>query len=86
METWHGRRAGLEGACERYGADDAFPFNDMDDIIPGLIENKDRVFYTMGFDADFDKRVLGWINQIRGPGARRRYRTRRVCLVKPLGA
>ena len=66
METWHGRRAGLEGACERYGADDAFPFSDMDDIIPGLIENKDRVFYTMGFDAEFDKRVLGWINQIRG--------------------
>lgn len=66
METWNGRRAGLEGVCERYGADDAFPFSDMDDIIPGLLENKDRVFYTMGVDADFDKRVLSWINQIRG--------------------
>lgn len=24
MEQWNGYRAGLEGACERYGADDAF--------------------------------------------------------------
>ena len=24
-ETWHGRRAGLEGAIEFFGADDAFP-------------------------------------------------------------
>src|SRR5690606_25716530 len=38
METWHGRRAGLEGACEIYGADDAFPIGDMDDILPGLLE------------------------------------------------
>ena len=33
-ETWHGRRAGLEGACERYGADDAFPFSDLDESMP----------------------------------------------------
>ncbi|MEE8514414.1 MAG: aminopeptidase P N-terminal domain-containing protein, partial [Gammaproteobacteria bacterium] len=31
METWHGRRAGLEGACEIYGADDAFPVDDLDE-------------------------------------------------------
>jgi Xaa-Pro aminopeptidase len=66
QERWHGEQIGLEGACERYGADDAFPYGDMDDIIPGLLENKERVYYTIGYDAEFDKRVLGWVNQVRG--------------------
>ena len=37
QETWHGRRAGQEGAVEEYGADDSFPIEDMDDILPGLL-------------------------------------------------
>ena len=65
METWHGRRAGLEGAMEIYGADDAFPIEDMDDILPGLIEDHERIFYNMGNDQNFDQRVLGWVNQVR---------------------
>lgn len=65
METWNGRRAGLEGACEIFGANDAFPIEDLDDILPGLLEDKERIFYTMGNDAVFDQRVLGWVNQVR---------------------
>ncbi|VAW74024.1 Xaa-Pro aminopeptidase [hydrothermal vent metagenome] len=65
METWHGRRAGPEGAVERFGADDAFPISDIDDILPGLLEGRDRVFYTMGVEPDFDSRVIGWVNHIR---------------------
>jgi len=65
METWVGPRAGLEGARETYGADDAFPINDIDDILPGLLENRDRVFYTMGCNSNFDQHVIGWVNQIR---------------------
>ena len=63
-ETWHGRRAGLEGACELYGADDAFPITDLDDILPGLIENKDRIFFTMGRYTDFDQRLVSWLNRV----------------------
>ncbi len=66
METWHGRRAGLEGALKIYGADDAFPIEDMDDILPGLIEGHERIFYNMGNDQNFDHRVLSWVKQIRG--------------------
>ena len=65
METWNGRRAGLEGAVSQYGADDAFPVEDMDEILPGLLENRERVFYTMGNNVSFDQRVLGWVNQVR---------------------
>lgn len=65
MEVWNGRRAGPEGAVEHYAADDAFPISDIDDILPGLLESRERVFYTMGTRPGFDKRVMGWVNRIR---------------------
>jgi Xaa-Pro aminopeptidase len=65
MELWNGYRAGPEGVCENYGADDAFPIGDLDDILPGLIEGRERVYYAMGRNADFDRRVMQWINVIR---------------------
>lgn len=65
METWHGRRAGLEGACEKYNADDAFPISDLGDIIPGLLENRERIFYTLGCDPEFDRQMIAWVNQVR---------------------
>jgi len=68
QETWHGRRAGLEGACELFGADDAFPISDLDDILPGLLENKERIYYTMGRYQDFDQRVVGWLNRVTSKG------------------
>ena len=67
-ENWHGRRSGLEGACKDYGADDAFPITDLDDILPGLIENKERIYYTMGRYADFDQRLIGWLNRVTDKG------------------
>ncbi len=67
-ETWHGRRAGLEGACELYGADDAFPITDLDDILPGLIENKERIYFTMGRYAEFDQRLVSWLNRVTSKG------------------
>jgi Xaa-Pro aminopeptidase len=38
----------------------------MDDILPGLIEGHERIFYNMGNDQNFDQRVLSWVKQIRG--------------------
>ena len=64
-EQWDGYRAGLEGAVEQYGADDAFPFSDLDDIMPGLLEQRERVFHAMGCNSGFDLRVSEWINQVR---------------------
>lgn len=65
METWNGPRAGQDGAIEEYGADDSFPIDDIDDILPGLLENKSRVFYTMGIHKEFDQRLIGWVNRLR---------------------
>ena len=64
-ELWEGYRAGPEGACERFGADDAFPVGDIDDILPGLIEGRERVYYSLGRSTEFDRQIMGWVNSIR---------------------
>lgn len=64
-ELWDGLRAGQEGAVSQYGADDAFPIGDIDDILPGLIEGRDRVYYAIGCNQEFDHRLMEWINLIR---------------------
>lgn len=65
MEIWNGKRAGQEGAVQEYGADDAFPIEDIDEILPGLLERVDRVYYTMGAHPEFDQRLIGWVNDLR---------------------
>ena len=65
METWNGRRAGQEGARAVYHAEDSFPISDIDDILPGLLEKCEKVYYTMGCDPGFDNRLLGWLKIIR---------------------
>ncbi|MDZ7829464.1 MAG: Xaa-Pro aminopeptidase [Halofilum sp. (in: g-proteobacteria)] len=65
-EVWHGSRAGIDGAIERYGADDAFPIGDIDDILPGMIEGRERIYCTMGRYAEFDRHVMQWVNEVRG--------------------
>ncbi|MDH3419613.1 MAG: aminopeptidase P N-terminal domain-containing protein, partial [Gammaproteobacteria bacterium] len=63
-ELWDGHRVGPEGLVEQYGADDAFPISDIEDILPGLIERSDRVYYSMGISAEFDQRLLGWMQTL----------------------
>lgn len=64
-EMWDGPRAGTEGAVSVYGADDAYPIDDIDDILPGLLEGRSRVYYHFGKDAEFDHRLIGWVNAVR---------------------
>ena len=64
-ESWDGPRAGTEGAVEEYGADDAFPIEDIDEILPGLMEQRSQIFYSMGTHLDFDPHVLSWVNGLR---------------------
>ena len=64
-EQWDGYRAGQEGAIADFGMDDAFPIEDIDDILPGLIEGRSRVYYHFGRDTAFDLVLMGWVNRVR---------------------
>src|SRR3546814_257382 len=64
-EAWDGPRAGPEGAVDGYGMDDAYPIEDIDEILPGLLEGRTRVYYHFGRDTDFDLKLIGWLNRVR---------------------
>ncbi|MEJ1297535.1 MAG: Xaa-Pro aminopeptidase [Candidatus Sedimenticola sp. (ex Thyasira tokunagai)] len=64
-EVWDGTRAGQEGAQIIYGADDSFPIGDLNDILPRMLEQCERVFYAMGCNPELDKQMSEWINGIR---------------------
>lgn len=65
QEIWSGRRVGPEAALEKLGCDDAFPMSDIDDILPGLIEGKDRIYANLGVSPEFDRQLMQWVNHIK---------------------
>jgi Xaa-Pro aminopeptidase len=70
-ERWHGESIGTERAVADYGMDDAFPIDDIDDILPGMIEGRGRVYCHFGREPQFDAQLLGWMRrmrQLRGGG------------------
>lgn len=64
-ELWTGILLGPDAAITELGVDDAYPIADIDDILPGLIEGRDRVYYSMGKDDRFDDQVMDWVKVIR---------------------
>ncbi|HEY8570542.1 Xaa-Pro aminopeptidase [Microbulbifer sp.] len=65
-EMWDGPRLGPERAAERHGLCDAFPISDLDDILPGLLEGRDFIYYTMGRFPQLDRRLQGYLKAIEG--------------------
>lgn len=65
QEIWTGRRVGPEAAPDILGCDDAFPITDIDDILPGLIEGKDRIYANLGTSPEFDQKLMQWVNHIK---------------------
>ena len=63
-ELWDGKRLGPKDAIEALDCDDAFPIADLGDILPGLLEKSERVYYSMGISPEFDQRLLGWISEL----------------------
>jgi Xaa-Pro aminopeptidase len=63
--VWVGRNAGLEGARDIYQADEAFPIAELPKVLPGLLENRERVYYAIGSDGDLDRTVMTAVNDIR---------------------
>lgn len=64
-ESIDGERLGPEGAMERLGIDDAYPYADMDEILPRLIEGRSRVYCQFGRDTEFDVTLIGWVKRVR---------------------
>ncbi len=64
-ERVEGARVGPEQAATRFGLDDAFPVEDIDDILPGMLEGRTRLYCHFGRENDFDARLLRWLRRLR---------------------
>ena len=64
-EIWDGPRAGQEGACEEFGADQSFPIEALEDYLPSLMVGRETVHYPLGMNKNFDKLLFRVVNSIR---------------------
>ena len=64
-ERLHGARIGPEGAVAHHGMQDAFPVEDIDDILPGMLEGRERLYCHFGSEPEFDARLLRWMRRLR---------------------
>jgi len=64
-ELWDGPRSGVDGAKTHFGADEAHPIEEADEILPGLLENRERIYYPMAVDPELDLRVMEWLHAVR---------------------
>ncbi len=64
-EMWDGLMTGTEGAVEQFGFDEAFPISEMEKRLPRLLRGRERVYYDLGKNPDFDQLLIGWMNDFR---------------------
>ena len=69
MEIWNGRRAGVEDAVAAYGADAAYPIEQLDDKLREYLIDRPTVYYRLGGGA-FDARLIRLVTELRAARAR----------------
>ncbi|NJO59432.1 MAG: M24 family metallopeptidase [Richelia sp. RM2_1_2] len=57
-EVWSGYVTGVDAAKSIYGADEAYPINELDEKLPQYLSNADRIYYRFGRDKSFNQTVL----------------------------
>ena len=57
-EIWDGHRYGPGAARERFGFDEAYPIAQLDEKLIELLGNQPALYYPLGQDADWDRRIL----------------------------
>jgi Xaa-Pro aminopeptidase len=64
-EIWDGPRAGLQGACHDFLADQAFSIHEFKQILPLLLTDRDSIYYSLGIHHHFDQLILEVFNHLR---------------------
>jgi len=64
-EIWDGHRAGVEGAKNSYGVDQAFPVSEIDEKLPSLLQDRRRIYCRLGWNRRFDDRLLAAVDRVR---------------------
>jgi Xaa-Pro aminopeptidase len=69
MEIWTGHRAGVEGAVASYGADVAYPVDQLDSKLREYATERPTLFYRLGNPA-FDGRIIRLVSELRAARSR----------------
>lgn len=64
-ERYDGERVGPDRAAQLLNVDDAFPVNDIEEILPGMLEGSERIYITLGEYPEFDNKLMHWVTAIR---------------------
>lgn len=70
MAIWVGARAGVDGAIADYGADEAYPIDELNERLPELLAEVQTLYYPLGTDEPIDALVSKYIAR-RRQGAQR---------------
>jgi Xaa-Pro aminopeptidase len=62
-ESWDGKRAGVVGVVENFGADAAYPISELDRLLRDRLRGKRTLYYRLG--GSTDSRVLGALEAAR---------------------
>ncbi|MFT7669687.1 MAG: Xaa-Pro aminopeptidase [Planctomycetota bacterium] len=66
METWNGRRLGIERAPDTLDIDEARSIDDLWEDLPGLLKGYERIMYRTGGDDARDLKVMELHRKLRG--------------------
>src|SRR6185436_3722988 len=64
-EIWDGRRAGVEGARQDFGADESFPIAEFDEKLNDILDGAERLYYRLGVNSDLDDTIIRQIARMR---------------------
>ena len=62
METWYGRREGVDGAKKNYGADKALPIEKFGSELAKMVNGHEKLYYRFGVDQKLDGQILTYLS------------------------
>lgn len=64
-EIWDGFRFGPEAAKIEFGFDEAYSINLLDEMMPKLMGNQSKLFYSLGASGEWDTKVTGYLSKVK---------------------
>jgi Xaa-Pro aminopeptidase len=64
-EIWNGPMLGLDAAVTQLAFDYSYDIEDLDKVIPELMQGRDKVYFMLGADSEFDKKIVYWTNKVK---------------------
>ncbi|HKZ80752.1 MAG TPA: Xaa-Pro aminopeptidase [Pyrinomonadaceae bacterium] len=73
-EVWDGPRAGVEGAKEQYGANEALPIAEFDTKLEEVLNGASVLYYRLGINPDLDEVIIRQITRLRALTRKKEFR------------